>query len=202
MKHSLTARQRVCAEIAVLYTLQRRRGAARRLARLKRQFPQARFFQEIFFHLSLVLGFPAMLDGLETISGLFPRGATSAPKRKHRGKGREIFQAVYGRQSTRVLRKIRALHEDAHAMILRDVYGRIFSRPGLTLAEREVLNIVVLAIQGFDAQLYSHVRGAMRAGLDEHALRELRRVVRRMSNRSLPLLSHTIRFVVSHMKKS
>ncbi len=50
-------------------------------------------------------------------------------------------------------------------------YGRILSRPGLTLRERELCVIAVLAGQNVAPQLSSHLRGAMRAGATAEAVR-------------------------------
>ncbi|MBI5464604.1 MAG: carboxymuconolactone decarboxylase family protein [Ignavibacteriales bacterium] len=49
---------------------------------------------------------------------------------------------------------------------MKDTYGKVFARPGLELAERELLNVIVLANQKLERQLYSHIRGALRCGLN------------------------------------
>jgi alkylhydroperoxidase/carboxymuconolactone decarboxylase family protein YurZ len=43
-------------------------------------------------------------------------------------------------------------------------------RPGLPLADREVINVVILFLDGFEPQLYSHLRGALRVGVKPRTL--------------------------------
>ena len=45
--------------------------------------------------------------------------------------------------------------------------------PGITLSERRLITIALLAAQGRGDQLKDHVRGACRAGVDEEVLLEL-----------------------------
>jgi alkylhydroperoxidase/carboxymuconolactone decarboxylase family protein YurZ len=47
------------------------------------------------------------------------------------------------------------------------------NRSGLTLQEREMANVVVLFIQGYDRQLYSHLRGALRVGVQKKTLESI-----------------------------
>jgi 4-carboxymuconolactone decarboxylase len=44
-------------------------------------------------------------------------------------------------------------------------------RPGLDLATREILNVALLSATDFTLQLHSHLRGALRAGVDPGLLR-------------------------------
>jgi alkylhydroperoxidase/carboxymuconolactone decarboxylase family protein YurZ len=86
-------------------------------------------------------------------------------------------------------------------MIVHDVYGRVFSRPGLTLKERELINVTVLALQGLDRQLYSHLRGCLRVGVEVTVIREALSLVQRTSKRSMQTARTLLRLVVSQRKK-
>ena len=43
-------------------------------------------------------------------------------------------------------------------------YGKVLSRKGLSLKERELCIVSVLSILRFEDQLYSHISGAVRTG--------------------------------------
>ena len=174
-----------CADIAALML----RGRRLRLERLvqdlitKKRLSR-RFLEEVMIHLSLVLGFPHMLQGLEVISGLAsaPRGVAleNTGQKNLRRKGSRTFSRVYGAQSARVLRFLEALVPGMSGWILDNVYGRVYARPGLTLAEREVLTLVALNAHGHTKQLVGHLRGALRSGLSS---KELRSILRRIDSR-------------------
>lgn len=178
----ITQRSRYATEIALRLALNRRQ-AARRLIRqgvIRDRLPR-RFFEELFIHLSLILGFPTLVDGLEFLSELFKQ-PVRAVRRRRTGVNRaglQMLRRVYGNQTERLLENLRQLHPELPRWIVRDVYGRVYTRTGLRMQERELVNVVVLGVQGLDRQLYSHIRGAIRAGVRQNDLSELLRRVER-----------------------
>ena len=159
--------------------LRARRSALERLIRrsLADGLLRRRFFEEVMIHLSLVLGFPHMLQGMEVLwSASAPaRGRLRREKgsRGLRAKGMEQFHRVYGPQTGRVLSFLDSLKRGLSIWILENVYGRVYARPGLSLAEREVLTIVVLNYHRHTKQLTAHLRGALRSGLSREELHRL-----------------------------
>lgn len=141
------------------------------------------FFEEMMIHLSLVLGYPSMLEGMRFLA--LARGKKSLKRRQRDSvtdkneKGFRILQKVYGAQSEPLLMNLQDLHPEFSHWIGNEVYGRIFSRRGLTLKERELLNVSVLLFQNYEVQLYSHLRGAIRVGTD---LKSLRKIIDCMKN--------------------
>lgn len=134
----------------------------------------AEFFSEILLHLSLFLGYPPFLEGLEVLTHLskrrLQRASLRTVTRKASSRGKTLFASVYGNQASSVLQNLERLHPGLASHILKEPYGRIMSRGVIDLSEREILNVVVLFIQGYEKQLYSHVRGALRAGVTRQAL--------------------------------
>lgn len=132
---------------------------------------------ELFFHLSLLLGFPTMLDGLEKLAllELTPRkmGQKIPSRTRLQKKGLDMLMRVYGDQTPRLLESLKRIHAGLPDMIVGHVYGRVFGRRGMTLKERELVNVTVLTIQGLNRQLYSDIRGALRVGVSPFALRSL-----------------------------
>ena len=168
----------VCTDSAALMV-------RRRWARLEKMLRDAlgsrritrRFAEEIMLHLSLVLGFPSMIRGLELIAAASPALAPPDRHRKSpealRAGGLVTFRRVYGSQSDRVLAFLDSLGAGVSASILEHAYASVFSRRGLSLAEREVLTVVVLCAHRHSKQLYGHLRGALRSGLTQNDLRTI-----------------------------
>lgn len=144
-----------------------------------------RMFSELFFHLSLFLGFPAMIESLEELYRIHPKQKQPTGKQLRQNihsDGRRLFERIYGDQTRRVLEHLNKLHPDLSERIVHDAYGRVLSRKGLTLRERELVNVAVLCIQGFRPQLYSHIRGAFRVGISADALKSLFRGIEKLVN--------------------
>lgn len=187
---ALSDRLRLLLTITAYLTLDRRQEAFRmavdamRARRLTR-----RSVSELLLHLSLFLGYPVMLEGLEAIN------SRTKSKRLHnslilsqkttRRRGRRTFQIIYGRQSDKVIKGLNQLQAGLGHHVVTEAYGRIISRRGLDLAERELVSVTILFIKGFRRQLVSHVRGAMRAGVSTQALEALASFVGRFSPGSL-----------------
>ncbi len=168
--HKLTFREEQCILIAALLTMGKRNEAlaAMEQAITSNRLPR-KFFSELLLHLSLFLGFPMMLDGLENLYTLRPTKKHFNIKQPSRNtlrrKGINVITRIYGDQTRRVLDNLDLLHPELSERIVEDAYGRILSRNGLTLQERELINVTILAIQGYHRQLFSHIRGAMRVGV-------------------------------------
>jgi 4-carboxymuconolactone decarboxylase len=86
------------------------------------------------------------------------------------GRGRAVWGAIYARQAEEVLATLEALHPGFSQVVLQDAYGRILARPGLPLAERELLAVAALALMALPAPLGSHIRGALRNGCNADAV--------------------------------
>ena len=58
-------------------------------------------------------------------------------------------------------------------LITRYAWGDVWSRPGLTRAERSMITLTALAVLGRDAELAMHVRAALRNGLTVGQVQEV-----------------------------
>jgi 4-carboxymuconolactone decarboxylase len=58
-------------------------------------------------------------------------------------------------------------------LITRYAWGEVWSRPGLTRAERSIVTLTALATLRQDEELGMHVRGALRNGLTAGQIREV-----------------------------
>lgn len=176
-RHSTNLSPRIKSLVAftAFLSLQKRKNAYSLMCRqLDRNKQPPELFSEALLHLSLFLGYPPILEGLEVLSLRTTRTLESASldtsKRNVAARGMSLFKAVYGNQASRVLRNLERLHPGLASHILEEPYGRFMSRAGIDLSEREILNVVVLFIQGYRKQLYSHLRGALKTGVTRSIL--------------------------------
>jgi hypothetical protein len=142
---------------------------------------------ELFIHLSLFLGYPVMLDGLERVSPHLlghRRTSISARRQDDHSKGLALLKRIYGGQTRKLLVYLDSLHPGLGVHITRNAYGSIMRRRALSLGDREIVNVAVLLVLGFDRQLYSHIRGALRAGVSPGAMRSSIALSARMTRRS------------------
>jgi 4-carboxymuconolactone decarboxylase len=97
---------------------------------------------------------------------------------ERRRRGREVWDRVYADQADEVLGWLGTLAPELPGWVLDDAYGRVLSRPGLSLAERELLGVAALALMGLAAPLASHMRGAVRNGSNAQAVGDTLRACR------------------------
>ena len=85
---------------------------------------------------------------------------------KRLDKGKKWFNEVYGGGKADGLVEMQlGLGQDLARFGIEFNFGDIYSRPGLTLAQRELLSLASLVvIGGLEPQLRGHTRGAIRVG--------------------------------------
>jgi len=112
-------------------------------------------------------GFPRAIEGLTLLAAArtgAPPAAPTAAGEPPAARGRAVWNAIYSSGAEDVLATLESLAPGFSSWVLQDAYGRILSRPGLALAERELLAVAALALMALPAPLGSHVRGALRTG--------------------------------------
>jgi L-asparaginase II len=125
----------------------------------------------------LFLGYPSALQALARWRRIRRRpavGSVNEAPESWAKRGPQVCERVYGSQYAGLRRNISALHPDLDRWMVVEGYGKVLGRPGLSLRDRELLIVAILAVQGAPTQLHSHLRGAVRAGV---ALGELETVL-------------------------
>ena len=84
-------------------------------------------------------------------------------------RGREKLSEVHGEKS---LAAVEALG-DLGRLIVEVAYGDVYSRPGLTLRERQIASVAALVATGRSSQLPIHLRSSLAAGLSADELGEV-----------------------------
>ncbi len=84
-------------------------------------------------------------------------------------RGRERLREVHGERSLAELESL----GDLGRLIIETAYGEVYSRPGLSLRERQIASVAALVATGRSSQLPVHLRSSLRAGLSPDELREV-----------------------------
>lgn len=84
-------------------------------------------------------------------------------------RGRAKLSEVHGE---RALATIESLG-DLGRLIIETAYGDVYSRPGLSIRERQIAAVAALVATGRSSQLPVHLRSSLRAGLTVDDLREV-----------------------------
>jgi 4-carboxymuconolactone decarboxylase len=153
--------------------------AARNQQRRIRQLVRSKDFKgvshskvrETLLQLHLFAGFPVAIESFATLHPFvqFSDLADISPNdRKERGT--KLCMRVYGKNYDRLVTHLCSLSKNLSDWIIEDGYGKVLSRKGISLVERELIAIAVLAALGLKRQLKSHIIGAINAGATIHDL--------------------------------
>jgi 4-carboxymuconolactone decarboxylase len=66
-----------------------------------------------------------------------------------------------------------ALPEDFRAMTMEHLFGDVWGRPGLPIEQRSLITVTTLAALGREAQLHTHLHGALNIGWTQAQLEEV-----------------------------
>ena len=84
-------------------------------------------------------------------------------------RGRKRFVEVHDEKA---LESVEGLG-DIGTLIVEVVYGDVFTRPGLSIRDRELATVAALVSLGRSAQLPQHLRASLKAGITVDELREV-----------------------------
>jgi 4-carboxymuconolactone decarboxylase len=114
-------------------------------------------------------------------------------------KGKHWFNEVYGEGKADGLIEMQTgLAQDLARFGVEFNFGDIYSRPGLTLAQRELLTLASLVtIGGLEAQLRGHTRGAIRVGCSPTEIIET--VIHTVQYSGFPKALNAIRVVTDQL---
>lgn len=82
-------------------------------------------------------------------------------------KGLQNLESVDGKGGQAVIQSLEDISPDLGTYIIEFAFGDIYSRPVLTLQEREIITIVsLLTAGGCEPQLEVHINGALNTGIE------------------------------------
>jgi 4-carboxymuconolactone decarboxylase len=83
--------------------------------------------------------------------------------------GRDKLREVHGEKPLATIEGL----GDLGRLIIETAYGDVYSRPGLSLRERQIASVAALVATGRSSQLPVHLRSSLKAGLTAEELREV-----------------------------
>jgi alkylhydroperoxidase/carboxymuconolactone decarboxylase family protein YurZ len=175
---------RAILELAAAAAAGRHRATAAACRRFLRRGGSPHAAAELFALLSAFCGWPTALAAfaalVEAAPGFRPRAMTRPrDRRAARREGWRRFRDVYGDLAPELHARIEGFDPSLGALLLEVPYGELYARPLLSMATKEAVACLLLALQVREPELRGHVRGARRCGLSEEELRGALRIAAR-----------------------
>lgn len=168
---ALDAETRLLAELSAALAHRDDEALERALRRAAEGGARPRAVEETLLQSYLFLGFPAALAALglwRDVAGMPAENLDPLARPNRTGgwreRGEEICRVVYGRAYGKLRGNVARAHPALDRWMIEEGYGKVLGRPGLPLATRELCIVALLAGEGREPQLHSHLRGALHAG--------------------------------------
>jgi len=124
-------------------------------------------------------GYARAINAFALLRELVPHAARTGGRQGGlRRRGEALCRRIYGPVYRKMISRMRRFHPDLADWILQDGYGKVLSRPILSIRERELLVVAVLGTLNVPAQLKSHRLGARRVGASSAQVAAMLRVSR------------------------
>ncbi len=126
---------------------------------------KAKKIYEALLQTYLFAGFPSALISLKIYGEYFtiPKSAKILDSYKnYYDTGIKTNQKIYGRNQSKLLGNVEKFSPELSKWLIIEGYGKVLSRIGLSLKERELCIIAQLTALKFEVQLYSHIIGAFK----------------------------------------
>jgi 4-carboxymuconolactone decarboxylase len=136
--------------------------------------------REVVYQLAPFIGFPKVLNALDTINSVFKSKGIKLPLENEGTirdserfeKGKEIQYPIYGEGMKQNMKDLPGeLAEAIPTMLTESCFGDFYTREGLDIKTRELMIFCALAtLGGTDRQMGSHAIGNMKVGNDKETL--------------------------------
>lgn len=138
-------------------------------------------FYEIVLQSYLFLGFPRMLIAADQLGTLLPvenqqsRLSPVGPAESQAwfDQGVALCQTVYGNNFEPLKKRVESFAPDIFRWMVVEGYGKVLSRPGLSIIDRELAIVACLMVENHRQQLFSHLRGAFNVGADAALVKQV-----------------------------
>ena len=127
---------------------------------------------EVVLQSYLFLGFPRMLLAAEQLEHVLPRQDASADTRpinedeasRWFERGLILYNQVYGDKAAVLRHKVEGMAPEVFRWMIIEGYGKVLSRAGLSIVDRELAIVSFLMMENREQQLVSHMNGAVNVG--------------------------------------
>lgn len=112
----------------------------------------------------LFAGFPSALISLKKLSSikLNNKNYDGYDFIKYKTRGEKNCRMIYGNKFDKLISNVKSFSPELSDWLIVEGYGKVLGRKGLSLMEREICIVSILAALKFKDQLYSHINGAIR----------------------------------------
>lgn len=122
----------------------------------------------------LFAGFPSALISLKTASEIFKFDRIKfRDSDSYKKIGIINCKKIYGKKFGKLINNVEEFSPELSEWLISEGYGKVLSRKGLSLKEREMCIVAVLCSLKFEHQLYSHINGAYRLENSREQIKEL-----------------------------
>jgi 4-carboxymuconolactone decarboxylase len=134
---------------------------------------------EIVLQSYLFLGFPRMLTAMDVLNAAWSdieQPSQLAPISAKEGQqwhdsGIKLCEQVYQQNYPALKRRVEGLSPEVFRWMIIEGYGKVLSRPGIGIIDRELAIVAALMIEQREPQLHSHIKGALNVGSDPRLVR-------------------------------
>ena len=165
-----------CILISVLASMNRAEELSRLLHKAFEYGYTYDMMYEALLQVYLFAGFPAALEALSILHKVY--GSHSNKKLEEYNvelftqRGVATCKQIYTHIYDTMMNKLHMISPEMSEWMIIEGYGKTLSRPGLSLQERELCIIAILAAGNWKNQLYSHIRGALLLGIKPAIIKE------------------------------
>lgn len=118
----------------------------------------------------LFCGFPATIESLRVFNKVFKNFKFPPHGKKYDFKylmaeGETNCNLIYKNNFKKLIDNMNKFSPDLKEWMILEGYGKVLGRKGLSLPEREIVNISILCARYFNHQLHSHLKGCLNVGV-------------------------------------
>lgn len=131
---------------------------------------------ESILQLYLFNGFPVAIESLKVFKEHFPGYQPNYEQYNvniFEKRGISNCKTVYSKNFEKLQSNINSLSPDLAEWMIIEGYGKVLGRSGLSLRERELLNVAMLCTNYSEHQLHSHIRGSLNTGSGYEIIKEV-----------------------------
>jgi len=122
--------------------------------------------EEAVLQTHLFAGYPRTIEAMKVVRQYYPLPVRKKAVVNRLEAGVITSRTIYGKHHPKLIRVMDELHPDLRQWMIEDGYGRVLSRPGLSLQEREIAVLAALMAAGMPDQFRAHLRGAFFTGIE------------------------------------
>jgi 4-carboxymuconolactone decarboxylase len=121
----------------------------------------------------LFCGFPAVIESFKIFRKYYKQFEINKTKYNvsdFRTKGKSNCKLIYKKNYKKLIENMNSYSLDLKEWMIIEGYGKVLGRKGLTLLEREYINVTILCTRYYENQLHSHLKGCMNLGASRNNL--------------------------------